>query len=358
MLKAFDAPSREECTAQRPRSNTPLEALVLLNDHSMIEAAVAMAARILATEENDEDRLRNGFRLATARWPDAVESAALKSFLDQQWRNLPSKPKRRRGVGWIRGIRGDRGYDRTGGLDQCGASDPEPVRNRGEKLVVFDSNDSNRRTFLSSCGLGVGSAALSTLLAKDSLAAASSANPPGRAGLPHHPPRIKRVIFLCMAGGPSHLETFDYKPELAKLDGQPMPESFTEGQPIAQLQGQAAEMPGPLNQVRPVRKSRVRRSAIFLPWHQKMADDICIDSIDGHRTDQPRSGPHVHEHRHGDQWPAVDGIVDHLRAGQRKRRSARVCRADQRGWPQSTADRLATMVERFSAQPLSGRRIQ
>ena len=41
-----------------------------------------------------------------------------------------------------------------------------------------------------------------------------------------------------MAGGPSHLETFDYKPKLAELHGQPMPESFTKGQPIAQLQGQ------------------------------------------------------------------------------------------------------------------------
>jgi len=50
-------------------------------------------------------------------------------------------------------------------------------------------------------------------------------------------PKAKRVIFLYMAGGPSHLETFDYRPQLAKLHGQPMPESFTKGQPIAQLQG-------------------------------------------------------------------------------------------------------------------------
>ena len=43
--------------------------------------------------------------------------------------------------------------------------------------------------------------------------------------------RAKRVIFLCMAGGPSHLETFDYKPKLDQLHGQPMPESFTKGSP-------------------------------------------------------------------------------------------------------------------------------
>ena len=45
------------------------------------------------------------------------------------------------------------------------------------------------------------------------------------------------MIWLYQAGGPTHLETFDYKPKLAQLHGQPMPESFTKGQPIAQLQG-------------------------------------------------------------------------------------------------------------------------
>ena len=49
-----------------------------------------------------------------------------------------------------------------------------------------------------------------------------------------------------MAGGPSHLETFDYKPKLDELNGQPMPESFTKGQPIAQLQGQKLKVQGHL----------------------------------------------------------------------------------------------------------------
>src|SRR6476469_8080066 len=52
------------------------------------------------------------------------------------------------------------------------------------------------------------------------------------------PQKAKRVIWLTMAGGPSHLETFDPKPKLAQINGQPMPESFTKGQQIAQLQGQ------------------------------------------------------------------------------------------------------------------------
>lgn len=134
----------------------------------------------------------------------------------------------------------------------------------------------HRRTFLRNSGLGVGSAALASLLADDQVAAkVPSVVAAGRSDTPHHRPRAKRVIFLCMAGGPSHLETFDYKPELAKLDGQPMPASYTEGQPIAQLQGQELNCLGPLTKFRRYGESGQWISD-FLPWHQKMADDLCI----------------------------------------------------------------------------------
>ena len=53
------------------------------------------------------------------------------------------------------------------------------------------------------------------------------------------------MIFLYQAGGPSHLETFDYKPKLADMNGKPMPESFTKGQQIAQLQGKKLICFGP-----------------------------------------------------------------------------------------------------------------
>src|SRR5262245_2499839 len=97
----------------------------------------------------------------------------------------------------------------------------------------------NRRAFLGQTGAGIGLAALSTLLGRDCFAADTFApNAPGIAGLPSLPQKAKRVIFLYMSGGPSQFETFDYKPKLAELDGQPMPESYTRGQPIAQLQGQ------------------------------------------------------------------------------------------------------------------------
>jgi hypothetical protein len=105
----------------------------------------------------------------------------------------------------------------------------------------------HRRTFLARSGLSLGGAALGALLARDGLAAVGGATAGRGVVWPlHHPPKAKSVIFLCLAGGPSHIETFDHKPVLAKLNGQPMPESVTAGQPIAQLQGKELRVLGPL----------------------------------------------------------------------------------------------------------------
>lgn len=123
----------------------------------------------------------------------------------------------------------------------------------------------NRRAFL---GQGLGAIALTSLLNGDLHAAKEL--PVGTL-----PAKAKRVIFLCMAGGPSHLETFDYKPKLQEMDGQPMPDSFTSGQPIAQLQGQKLKCQGPLTQFRKYGQNGQTISD-FLPFHAKMADDICI----------------------------------------------------------------------------------
>jgi len=133
----------------------------------------------------------------------------------------------------------------------------------------------SRRTFLGG-GIGVGSAALASLLARDAKAAPDSDSTyRGLPGVPHFAAKAKRVIILCMAGGPSHLETFDYKPKLAEMDGQPMPASYTEGQPIAQLQGKALKCQGPLTKFNRYGESGQLISD-FLPWHAKMADDICV----------------------------------------------------------------------------------
>ncbi len=72
MLKAFDAPSREECTAQRARSNTPVQALTLLNDPTFVEAARSFAARIHQSPGDDpQEKIRWAYREAISREPDA-----------------------------------------------------------------------------------------------------------------------------------------------------------------------------------------------------------------------------------------------------------------------------------------------
>src|SRR5262249_52898444 len=100
------------------------------------------------------------------------------------------------------------------------------------------ASDLTRRTFLSQTALGLGSIALANLDgARGDTGVLGSANRQAKA---------KRVIFLYMSGGPSHLETFDYKPALVKHHEEAMPESFTKGQPIAQLQGQQLKCLKPL----------------------------------------------------------------------------------------------------------------
>ncbi len=91
----------------------------------------------------------------------------------------------------------------------------------------------------------------------------------------HFPARAKRVIHLYMSGGPSHLETLDYKPKLAELSGQPMPESITKGQPIAQLQGAKLTCFGPQHAFAKFGQSQQEISTIF-PLIGEMADELCI----------------------------------------------------------------------------------
>lgn len=94
MMRALDAPSREECTAQRPRSNTPLEALVLLNDPSMVEAALALAVRVASEPKvaSSSESLTRMFRLAVAREPDERERGALLELLSAEVEHYRAHP--------------------------------------------------------------------------------------------------------------------------------------------------------------------------------------------------------------------------------------------------------------------------
>src|SRR5579863_271210 len=87
----------------------------------------------------------------------------------------------------------------------------------------------DRRAFLRHAGAGFGSIALTALLAEEGLLAATDDKTPANPlapKKPHFDATAKRVIFLFMSGGPSHLETFDPKPDLQRLHGEKLPESF------------------------------------------------------------------------------------------------------------------------------------
>ncbi len=149
-----------------------------------------------------------------------------------------------------------------------------------------------RRSFLSRTSLGLGALSLGSLLpSSPTMGEPGEVVASGSRGVVqplHIPPRVKRVIFLCMAGGPSQFESFDEKPQLQAMDGKPMPESFTAGQPIAQLQGKRLVCLGPLAKFHNWGESGQRISELF-PHLGGIADDICI--IRSMHTDQINHDP-------------------------------------------------------------------
>ncbi|MEM9365595.1 MAG: DUF1501 domain-containing protein [Planctomycetota bacterium] len=139
--------------------------------------------------------------------------------------------------------------------------------------------DVQRRSFLKTSSYSVGVAALASLLDEEPLSAASrvKTKASGHAVYPgpHHPPVAKTVIHLCMAGGPSHLETLDPKPKLRELDGKPFPESFTKGQQLAQLQGAKLLARGAFCDFQKRGESGLEISEL-LPEIGSMADELCV----------------------------------------------------------------------------------
>ena len=147
----------------------------------------------------------------------------------------------------------------------------------------------NRRSFLTQSAYGIGAMALASLLnpvggAARALGAATRlpASGTGAGGRwrgvvnpTHFPVKAKRIIHLCMAGGPSHLETFDFKPRLKELDGKAFPASFTAGQQLAQLQNTELKARGPFCEFKRCGQSGAEISNLF-PHIQGLADELCI----------------------------------------------------------------------------------
>lgn len=137
-----------------------------------------------------------------------------------------------------------------------------------------------RRYFLNECRLGLGKIAMASLCAGTMFSARqANAEPPassskGLPGLPHYPAKVKRVIYLFMAGAPSQLDLFDYKPKLAELEGKPLPPSVIEGQRYAFIQPNAAVL-GPRFKFERQGKSGMEISEV-LPHLAKIVDRISL----------------------------------------------------------------------------------
>ena len=101
--------------------------------------------------------------------------------------------------------------------------------------------DQTRRQFFQDCGVGVGKVALASMIAAETATSANAATEFSSSARGfHHQPKAKTVIHLFMAGAPSQLELFDYKPKLQELEGQPIPASVIAGQRYAFIQPNAA----------------------------------------------------------------------------------------------------------------------
>ena len=147
--------------------------------------------------------------------------------------------------------------------------------------------DVTRRHFLRDCGVGLGKIALAGLLADSAAHGVPALADPLAARKPHFDGKAKRVIHLFMAGAPSQLELFDNKPELAKLEGKPLPPSVIRGQRYAFIRPDAAVL-GPRYKFARHGQSGAELSEM-LPHLAKVADDICL--VKSVSTDQFNHAP-------------------------------------------------------------------
>ena len=170
-----------------------------------------------------------------------------------------------------------------------------------EEQVEKSIGNMTRRYFFSRSSRGIGIMALASLLNKNLFTASSPlTNSRGILKRLHFAPKAKRIIYLFQSGAPSQLDLFDHKPKLAELSGQPMPESFTKGQRIAQLRDQELTCMGSKFKFQRYGQSGAELSEL-LPHTSKVADDITI--IRSVHTDAINHDPAVTLIQTGGQQP-------------------------------------------------------
>ena len=144
-----------------------------------------------------------------------------------------------------------------------------------QQLQAAHAQAVSRRWFLRDCGVGLGAIAAGSLLTNDlSRAMAAESTNPLAPRQPHFPAKAKRVIYIFQAGAPSHLELFDYKPELAKRDGQLPPAELLKGYRAAFINPNSALL-GPKFKFAKHGQCGMELSEV-LPHTAKIADDLCL----------------------------------------------------------------------------------
>ncbi len=136
--------------------------------------------------------------------------------------------------------------------------------------------ESTRRHFFGKCSLGLGSLALAETMTPQVLRGGAGVNNPLDPKPTHFPAKAKNVIYLFMAGGPSQLEMFENKPQLTKLGGQPIPDSFVEGKRFAFMN--SSHRRNLLGSKRTFQRHGESGAWVcdLLPWTAGIVDDISI----------------------------------------------------------------------------------
>ncbi len=211
----------------------------------------------------------------------------------------------------------------------------EPLSPAGEHLL-------NRRSFLGQSVTGLGGIALTHLLAQQGLLAEEPSGPirpqidpsqPHRARPPHFPPRVRNVIVVFCSGACSHLDTFDYKPELIRRNGQPLP-----GGKLITFQGEQGNLTAPLYTFRP-RGQSGKMVSDLVPHLGELADEMCFLHAMTSRTNT--HGPGENFMSTGftlDGFPSIGAWVSYALGSDNANLPAYVAIPDPRGKPQSSVN--------------------
>jgi hypothetical protein len=168
-----------------------------------------------------------------------------------------------------------------------------------------------RRQFFGRGATGIGAMALASLLDRDAFAAATP--PPslsrsgGLEGLPHWPPRAKRVIYLLQNGAPSHVDLFDYKPGLAQLHGTPLPDSVRNNQRLSTMTAGQGQFLVQTN-IAPFKNCGQSGATVsdLLPHTQRIADQLCF--IKSMHTNAINHAPAITHFLTGSEMPGRPSI--------------------------------------------------